>query len=648
MAGLPARQLERCLLRGRLTRRIQFSVSGCPQCSPLLAFRHDRFSSSTTTKAPPPSNTSPIPLRKQLKDEAKARKAKAAQKKASGEAPSATNRGQTVPGWELTVGIEIHAQLNTAHKLFSAAKATDSHGEGREPNDPANVAFFDVALPGAQPIFQPATLIPAIRAALALECTIQPLSRFDRKHYFHWDQPAGYQITQYYEPFARGGFVELFARDGIAPEDGEKVRIDIVQVQMEQDTAKTVAQPGDVHWLDFNRVGMPLIEIITAPQLHHPATAAAFVRKVQQLLVAVDACTSGMEAGGLRADVNVSVRRTANEAGTAEDKRLGVRTEIKNLNSFRAVEDAIIAERNRQIAAITAAENDGHPSPASVIVSETRGWTPPASAGDEGKTHRLRGKEGEVDYRYMPDPDLGPVVIDEGLVRYLGLTLGVSPDAELGDLVKSYGLSQMDAAAMMALDGGGRAQYYYDVVEAVEQRLGVEKTVEVRAFIANWVLHQLGRLTSERNAGDDAGANSLEMTPEGTCRIPVDSLADILAYRYQGRITANVAKELLFAVFRGDVTDKEGSSVTDAIEAGSLWFDEISPDEYTALAEEVIADEPKTLKLFASPAALKKYPLGKLQFLVGKLLRAGPEGRTDPQNAEKAVRAAIERWVKAQ
>ncbi|CAK7227834.1 hypothetical protein SCUCBS95973_006675 [Sporothrix curviconia] len=582
-----------------------------------------------------------------MKEEAKARKAQAR----AGIAPlSTTNRDQTVPGWELTVGIEIHAQLNTARKLFSAAAATAESNDAQEetePNDSARVAFFDVALPGAQPIFQPATLVPALRAALALHCEVQPVSRFDRKHYFHWDQPAGYQITQYYEPLARGGYVELLPRDGIHGD--APVRVDIVQVQMEQDTAKTLAQPGDVHWLDFARVGMPLVEIITAPQLHHPATAAALVRKIQALLHAVDACTSGMEAGGLRADVNVSVRRLRQEDGTPIGP-LGVRTEIKNLNSFRAVEDAIIAERNRQIAAIEAAAAAGHPDPASVIESETRGWTPPSGAGEGGQTHRLRGKEGAVDYRYMPDPDLGPVIIDEGLVRYLGLTLGVSPDEELDRLVDEYGLTAVDAAALMALDGGGRAQYYYDVVDAVEARLlqsgGGEDDVGARAFVANWVLHQLGKLTAEKasSIGDDSSgaAASLGMTPEGRCKVPVDALADILTFRYQGRITAGVAKDLLFAVFRGDVGGENVPSVEQAIEEAGLWFDEIAPDEYRALAEEALDGEAKTLKLFLSP---KKYPQGKLQYLVGKLLRMGPEGRTDPQHAETAVRAAIEQWV---
>ncbi|CAK7217214.1 hypothetical protein SEUCBS140593_003133 [Sporothrix eucalyptigena] len=582
-----------------------------------------------TTPPPPSPKPLPVSLRKQMKEEAKARKAQAR----AGSPVSTVNRDQTVPGWELTVGIEIHAQLNTDRKLFSDAAVVDDT-DPVDPNTTDHVAYFDLSLPGAQPIFQPATLVPALRAALALHCTIQPVSRFDRKHYFHWDQPSGYQITQYYEPFARGGYVELLPRDGIYGE--EPVRVELVQVQMEQDTAKTVAQPGGVHWLDFSRVGVPLVEIISAPQMHHPATAAAYVRKVQALLHAVNACTSGMEAGGLRADVNVSVRRATPDGEPIGE--LGVRTEIKNLNSFRAVEDAIIAERNRQIAAIEAAEAAGHPDPPSVIESETRGWTP-AGAGEGGQTHRLRGKEGAVDYRYMPDPDLGPVLIGEDLVQYLEGTLGVLPDEELDRLVEDYGLSGLDATALMALDGGGRAQYYYDVVDAVEAKLGTTGDVAVRAFVANWVLHQLGKLTAEKAATEEGVASSLEMTPEGRCRVPVTCLADILAFRYQGRITAGVAKDLLFSVFYGDVTDVEK-----AIDKSNLWFDEIAPDEYTALAEEALEGEAKTLKQFLAP---KKYPQGKLQYLVGKLLRSGPEGRTDPQNAEAAVRAAIERWVEA-
>ena len=196
----------------------------------------------------------------------------------------------------------------------------------------------------------------------ALNCDVQSRSSWDRKHYFYQDQPNGYQITQYYEPFARNGWLRLSLDDGIDPADADSagrdggVTVGIKQVQMEQDTAKTTHQVPSTYLLDFNRVSHPLIEIITLPHIHSPATAAATVRKIQSLLKSVDACTAGMELGGLRADVNVSVRsRGGSTVGTQEYAGvtgLGTRTEIKNLSSFKAVEDAVTAERDRQIAVL--------------------------------------------------------------------------------------------------------------------------------------------------------------------------------------------------------------------------------------------------------------------------------------------------------
>jgi aspartyl-tRNA(Asn)/glutamyl-tRNA(Gln) amidotransferase subunit B len=203
------------------------------------------------------------------------------------------------------------------------------------------------------------------------------------------------------EPLAKDGCITLFDYDGIATEDGPSISIGIKQLQLEQDTAKSIQQPPDTTLLDFNRVGHPLIEIITLPQIHHPQTAAACVRKIQSILQTVNAATTGMELGGLRADVNVSVRRKDAEEGTHSYHGvtgLGQRTEIKNLSSFKAVEDAIIAERDRQINVLV----DG-----GLIEGETRSWTLGST-----ETKKLRGKEGEVDYRYMPDPDLLPIYID--------------------------------------------------------------------------------------------------------------------------------------------------------------------------------------------------------------------------------------------
>ena len=332
--------------------------------------------------------TNDEPFRKQLKDEVRRKRqaVRSAVKDGTFSSSVEKEKNARLGKWTLTVGLEIHAQLNTERKLFSTAKSS----ENDEPN--TNVSVLDLAFPGSQPEFQRATLIPALRAALGLSCNINRESRFDRKHYYYQDQPAGYQITQYYKPFAIDGQVTLYDHDGIAIEDGHSVDIAIKQVQMEQDTAKTNLQPPSTAFLDFNRVGHPLIEIITHPQIHHVQTATACVRKIQAILQAVNAVTTGMELGGLRADVNVSVSPQGSET-------LGQRTEIKNLSSFKAVEDAIIAERDRQIAVLEAG---------GVITGETRGWTLGST-----ETRKLRGKEGEVDYRYMPDPDISPIFISE-------------------------------------------------------------------------------------------------------------------------------------------------------------------------------------------------------------------------------------------
>ncbi|KAG5930254.1 hypothetical protein E4U42_002466 [Claviceps africana] len=578
-------------------------------CSRLRAL-HDL---PPTALAAKPKDTA-VPLRKRLKEEAKLAK-KQGTKKAKGDS-------QTVDGWELTVGIEIHAQLNTSRKLFSPA--TTSFND--EPN--SHVALFDMSMPGSQPLFQKETLIPALRAALALNCDINPVSHFDRKHYFWWDQPSGYQITQYYKPFAKNGNITLMARDGIAVEDGDSITVRIKQVQLEQDTAKTLAQPGNAHWLDLNRVGMPLIEIITEPDMHHPRTAAAFVRKVQLLLNTADTCVSGMEAGGLRADVNVSVRRTDDPA-----RALGTRTEIKNLNTIKAVEDAIIAERDRQIREL---ESGG------IIAGETRGWSLGSS-----ETRRLRGKEGDVDYRYMPDPDIAPLVIGSDLVEHLRSSLAVLPDIELDTLIDKHGLTPKDALSLIILDSGCRAQYYYRVLEAIHNThqaatsgqldTRLPKFKSYATLTANWILHELGRLTTYK-AGPLAAVD-LCFTPEGECaQVPASELAQLLYHLSRKRITGKVAKELLLSIY----LDELQGGVTETIEANDLWFREISDGEYRQLVEEAVVGEDKVLQEFVN---YKRFPQGKLMYLVGKMMRLGPAERIDPVTAEAVMRAHVTRTV---
>lgn len=596
MARIPVSELGRYLLLGQLAAR------GCLRARQTLpaSLRQTRHL-STAPPSPPPTPAW------------KLRKASKAAKSAK---PPNSAR-QSVPGWDLTVGIEIHAQLNTPSKLFSPASPTPN----AQPN--THVAPFDAALPGSQPIFQPAVLLPAVRAALALRCEIQPISRFDRKHYFHWDQPAGYQITQYYAPLARDGAVTLRARDGLL--GGEEVEVGIQQVQMEQDTGKTLAQPGGVQWVDLNRAGAALVEIISRPTMRSPAESAAFVRKVQGLLRGADACVVGMEEGGLRADVNVSVKRVGDKGP------LGTRVEVKNLSSFKAVEDAVVAERDRQISVL---EGGG------VVEAETRGWT---VGGTE--TRRLRGKEGEVDYRYMPDPDLGPVVVDKGLVEHLAETSGMSVDEELDELVGRYGLTEKDAVTLTALDDGNRVQYFYNVLDALET-LGTSQgdaplpqdTDVLSRLAANWCLHKLGKLTND--------ASLLAMTPDGECVVPSRDLATIIHHLHRREITAKTANALLLGLFTGDIPP---GHVRRTIDEQELWFREISLDEYAAVADAVVADGDvksaldEFVKYYQQEEGKKQYPEGKLMFLVGRMMRVGEKAESmDPVSAEGVMRRRIE------
>jgi aspartyl-tRNA(Asn)/glutamyl-tRNA(Gln) amidotransferase subunit B len=303
--------------------------------------------------------------------------------------------------------------------------------------------------------------------------------------------------------------------------------------------------------------------------------------------------------------------------------KLGTRTEIKNLSSFKAVEDAIIAERDRQIAVLEAG---------GVVEGETRGW----SLGST-ETRRLRGKEGEVDYRYMPDPDLGPVVIGDALVAHLASSMGVLPDAEIDELVGRYGLSSKDALSLMLLDDGARIQYFYNVLEALEERLGLGSDAESdqrhALLAANWCLHELGKLTEL--------SSDLGMTPDGECHVPSNDLAAILSHLHRREITAKIAKDLLWGVFRGDIT---AGGVTQTIDTDNLWFKELSEGEYAELADQVVAEEDKVLAEFLrfKQGKGKAYPQGKLMFLVGKMMRAGSEQRMDPASAERVLRARMD------
>ncbi|KAL5118481.1 hypothetical protein ACEQ8H_003657 [Pleosporales sp. CAS-2024a] len=541
------------------------------------------------------------PFRKSLKDAARRR-----QHDADADAPPTT--GAAAGGrdkWELTVGIEVHAELNTARKLFSRAATC----AGDTPN--RHVALCDAAFPGSQPRLQAETLVPALRAALALNCTVQARSSFDRKHYFYADQPAGYQITQYYEPLARHGHVTLHAHDfppGTAPPDCP-MAIGIKQVQLEQDTAKTLRHPPSAHLLDFNRVSHPLVEIITLPHIHHPTVAAVCVRKIQAILRSVGACTAGMDVGGLRADVNVSVRHRPAESPDGTHAYhgltgLGQRTEIKNLASLKAVQDAIIAERDRQIALL---ESGG------AVEGETRGWTLGSKT-----TKRLRGKEGEVDYRYMPDPDIAPVLLDSHLISHLHRSLPILPDTMIETLTLQYGLTVKDAATLVSIDDGHRLDYFLDVLSHLQQHLPQTDLASLGKTTGNWVLMELGSLFKHVDF-DHA-------------RVAAADLASMITHLHHKTITSRSAKNILAMKFDGD-----RRPVRQIIEDDHLELKPLSEAEYVHLAQKLLTERPNMVKDIVE----KKHDK-KIMWFVGQMMATSAEGSVEPAVAERVLREQLE------
>ena len=402
--------------------------------------------------------------------------------------------------------------------------------------------------------------------------------------------------------------VTLNETDGLGA--GEKIDIGIKQVQMEQDTARTQEQDAETILVDFNRAGQPLIEIISLPHIHSPRVAAAYVRRTQSILLSVDAATTGMEFGGLRADVNVSVKRSGTEPGGhsyAGVHGLGQRTEIKNLSTFKGIEDAIRAERARQIMVLQGGDS---------IEGETRGW----SLTTPHETVRLRRKEGEVDYRYMPDPDIPPLRIGEDLIEHLRQNLPPTP-IEMDDmLTKQYGLSAIDANDLRNLGAGRRLLYFQDVVDDLTKYAHPATQRRVLGKAAgNWILHELGALLSTSDQIWTADTVKASM------------LAEIIDRQMQGGISNTAAKQVLRMIFEGDQR-----SVTRIIEDEGLKFVALSSTEYDQLVDVVINDYPEHVKDIQ-----EKGKHGKIKFLLGQMMRHAEKGRIQATTAEEALRRRL-------
>ena len=329
---------------------------------------------------------------------------------------------RVIPGakgdWEMVIGMEVHAQVASNAKLFSGA----STAFGAEPN--TNVSLVDAAMPGMLPVINGFCVEQAVRTGLGLKAKINRISRFDRKNYFYPDLPQGYQISQLYHPIVGAGEVIVDLGPGVA----RRVRID--HIHLEQDAGKSIHDMDpELSFLDLNRTGVALMEIVSMPDLRGPEEAAEFVRKLRQILRYLGTSDGNMQEGNLRADVNVSVR----PKGSTE---LGTRCEIKNMNSMRFIMQAIEFEAKRQIAIL---EDGGR------VEQETRLYDP-----NRGETRSMRSKEEAHDYRYFPDPDLLPLELEDAWIARIADTLPELPDAKKARFVTDYGVSEYNASVLTA------------------------------------------------------------------------------------------------------------------------------------------------------------------------------------------------------
>jgi len=399
--------------------------------------------------------------------------------------------------WELVIGMEIHAQVASKAKLFSGASTTF----GAEPN--SNVAFVDAAMPGMLPVVNEFCIEQAVRTGLGLKAEINLNSAFDRKNYFYPDLPQGYQISQLYHPLVGEGEVLVELGNGT----GRTVRIE--RIHVEQDAGKSIHDMDPtMSFVDLNRTGVALMEIVSRPDIRSPEEAAAYVVKIRQILRYLGTCDGNMQNGNLRADVNVSVSRPGQYEkyqATQDFGHLGTRCEIKNMNSMRFIQQAIDIEARRQIAII---EDGGK------VDQETRLYDP-----DKGETRSMRSKEEAHDYRYFPCPDLLPLEIEQAWVDDIAASMPELPDAKKARFINDFSLTDYDASVLTA--DVELSRYYEDSVGGGDGK---------RA--ANWVINEvLGR------------ANKLELTPRQI--VAPSANAAILAMVASDEISSKIAKDVL-------------------------------------------------------------------------------------------------------
>jgi aspartyl-tRNA(Asn)/glutamyl-tRNA(Gln) amidotransferase subunit B len=474
--------------------------------------------------------------------------------------------------WETVIGLEIHAQLATRSKIFSGSATA----YGAAPNTQANLV--DLGYPGVLPVLNREAVRMAVRFGLSIGAEICRHSVFARKNYFYPDLPKGYQISQYELPIVAGGSLDIVL------EDGSRKRVGITRAHLEEDAGKSLHEglPG-LSGIDLNRAGTPLIEIVSEPELRSAKEAVAYMKKVHTLVRYLEICDGNMQEGSFRCDANVSVRPRGAE-------KFGTRAEIKNLNSFRYVEKAINYEVERQIELI---EGGGR------VVQETRLYDP-----DRGETRSMRSKEEANDYRYFPDPDLLPVVLEDDFLEELRSTLPELPDQKAARFAGDYGLSDYDAGVLTASRELGA--FYEDVVA----RVGRDPKL-----CANWVMGDFAAFLNKDN---------LEIAES---RVGSAALAGLVTRILDNTISGKIAKEVFEAMWA------EGEGADAIIEKKGLR--QITD---TGAIEQAIEDV-----MAGNPGQLADYRSGKdklFGFFVGQVMKA-TGGKANPAQLNELLKKKL-------
>jgi aspartyl-tRNA(Asn)/glutamyl-tRNA(Gln) amidotransferase subunit B len=481
--------------------------------------------------------------------------------------------------WELVIGMEVHAQVASRAKLFSGASTTF----GAEPN--SNVSFVDAAMPGMLPVINEFCVEQAVRTGLGLKAKINLWSAFDRKNYFYPDLPQGYQISQLYHPIVGEGEVIVDMGPGVA----RRVRIE--RIHLEQDAGKSIHDMDPaMSFVDLNRTGVALMEIVSRPDIRGPEEAAAYVAKMRQILRYLGTCDGNMQNGNLRADVNVSICRPGayeRFIETGDAGHLGTRCEIKNMNSMRFIQQAIEFEARRQIKIV---EGGGR------VDQETRLYDP-----DRGETRSMRSKEEAHDYRYFPDPDLLPLEIEQAWVDRIAASLPELPDAKKARFVTGFGLTEYDAGVLTAET---EAATFFEAVAAGRDG----KTA------ANWVINELfGRLKKDdREIGD---------SPVSPAQL--GQIIDLIA---SGDISGKIAKDLFEIVYT------EGGDPAAIVEArGMRQVTDTGAIE--AAVDEVIAANPDQVEKARANPKLAGWFVGQVMKATG--------GKANPKAVNDLVAAKL-------